>query len=251
MQKVLLIGATGQLGTAVFQKLAQSGQYDIRILIREDSQYEHLMSAEPEIVFGDLKDGKSVHEAVEGSEIIITTANSAAPRKKEDTFYDVDIMGYQTLIDAAKIFGVKQFIYTSINPGDPKWNKKIPLVRSKVETEAYLKNSGVPHTIFQPSCYMDIYFAFLGTTIPAQNEVAPLVNRPFKFMQNFYNGVKDNMDNGKIGIIGSGLAKHSYITIDNVAFLLGRIHPSSRCDEPSHSIGRSRILVLPAGESHF
>lgn len=218
MKKILLIGATGQLGGKVFKKLLKTGLYDIRILVRKDSTYDHLKTAGPEIVFGDLKDANSVDTAVKGCDIVITTANSAAPRKKEDTFDTVDIEGYRHLIDAAERYGIEQFIYTSaIMPDDEKWQRWVPLVRSKVQTEAYLKDSNLDYTIIRPAPFMDVYFAFMGTTIPIRNEEAPLVERPFKFMQSFYNGIKDDVANGKIGIIGDGKVKHSYIAIENVA----------------------------------
>jgi nucleoside-diphosphate-sugar epimerase len=64
---------------------------------------------------------------------------------------------------------------------------------------------------------MDVYFTFMGTTLPVVGDEAPLVNRPFKFMQTFFNSIKNDVDKGKIGIIGDGNVKHSYITVDNTA----------------------------------
>jgi NADH dehydrogenase len=224
MQKILLIGATGQLGTKIFEKLSGREKYSIRILIREDSNYEHLKSGHPEIFIGDLKDHESIKKAVVGCDIIITTANSAAPRKKEDSFKAVDEDGFRNLIDEAIKQEIKHFIYTSTAPVDKKYETWIPLCRSKVKTEAYLKQSGLSYTILQPGTFMDIYFIFLGTSIPAKGEPAALINRPFKFMQNFYNGIKNDIDKGKIGIIGNGKVKHTYIAIENVAdFILKSI----------------------------
>ena len=219
MNKILIIGATGQLGTAIVRKLGELNtySYSIRIMVREDSNYEHLKSLNPEIVFGDLKNKEDIRHAVEGCDIIITTANSAAPRKKEDSFQRVDINGYRDLIDIAMEEGIKQFIYISANPGAGKHNHWIPLSRAKAATEAYLKKSSLTYTIFQPDNYMDVYLAFMGTSIPAKNEDAALVNRAFPFMQNFYSGVKDDIENGKIGIIGKGDVKRRYIAIENVA----------------------------------
>lgn len=217
MKKVLIVGATGQLGTAIFQQLAEQGRYHIRIMVREDSAYEHLRYAQPAIVQGDLKDPASVNRAVEGCDFVIATANSAAPRKKEDSFRKVDIEGYQHLIDVARTVGVEQFIYISASPVPEKWARWIPIVQAKAATEAYLKDSGLAYTIFQPDTFMDIYFAFMGTTIPLQNEPAALINRPFPFMQKFFNGIKDDVALGKIGIIGKGNVPHSYIAIDDVA----------------------------------
>lgn len=223
MKKILIIGATGQLGTSVFTKLAHLNRYSLRILVREDSKYEHLQACAPEIVFGDLTDRASLQPAVRGSDVVITTANTMAPRKKSDTLRSVDIHGYRNLIDLAKENPVQQFIYTSAY-FRPEWGRGNAFVAAKAATEDYLRASGLIYTIFQPDAFMDIHFAFMGTTIPLTNEVAPTVNRHYPFMQNFYNSVKDDVAKGKIGIVGNGRAKHSYIAIDNVAdFLVGSI----------------------------
>jgi uncharacterized protein YbjT (DUF2867 family) len=217
MERILIIGATGQLGTRVFQKLAKTGRYQLRILIREDSVYDHLKSAEPEIFFGDLRDKDTVFPAVRESDIIISTANAAIPRKPTDTFLAVDVIGHRYLIDAAKEAGVKQFIYTSVNAPegmDPDW---IPIFRSKMKTEAYLKESGLNYSIFRPDAFMDVYFAFMGTDIPLRNEVAATVERPWGFMQNFFKGIKADIAHGKIDIVGDGTVKHSYVALEDVA----------------------------------
>jgi uncharacterized protein YbjT (DUF2867 family) len=218
MKKILLVGATGQLGTSCFEKLAETDNQSIRIFVREDSQYNHLKSAKPEIFFGDLADNESIEKAVEGCDIIITTANSAAPRKKSDTFKAIDIDGNKRLIDAAKKFKIEQFIFTSVYPF--KLLHSIPLGKSKIKTENYLKESGLRYTVLQSVGFMDTSFAFMGSTIPVKDEKAALVNRPWAFMQKFYNGIKHDVENGKIGIIGDGNTKHCYITIDNVADFL-------------------------------
>lgn len=223
MKTILLIGATGQLGNAIFTKLAELNRYHLRILVREDSNYKHLKEYDPEIVFGDLTDKASLQPAVIGSDIVITTANTMAPRKKTDTLKSVDIHGYRDLIDAAKESQVQQFIHTSAY-FPPEWAQNNAFVAAKAATEEYLRTSGLTYTIFQPDAFMDVHFAFMGTTLPLKNEVAPTVLRPYPFMQNFYNSVKNNLVKGKIGIVGNGLAKHSYVAIANVAdFLIGSI----------------------------
>ncbi len=221
MKKVLIVGATGQLGTKVFEKLAAAEDYALRILVRKDSSFDHLRTAGPEIVTGDLLDPDSIDLAVEDCDVVIATANAIIPRKKEDTFEAVDVQGYRDLIDAAKRHGVDQFIYVSAN-AEPSWAKEMPLAAFKTKTENYLKASGLPYTIFQPEPFMDIYFAYMGTPIPLKDEVAPTVNRPFAFSQNFFKGIKDNIEKGKFGVIGNPQTRHSYITIDNVADFIVR-----------------------------
>lgn len=217
MKKILLIGASGQLGTRIFRKLTAQGYQPVRILVRKDSRYEHLLSAQPEVVIGDLRDTACLAEALQDIDVVITTANTAAPRKKGDDFISVDTQGHKKLIDEAKKQDIKHFIYTSAKPVSKQYANWIPMTRSKLAVENYLKNSGLNYTIFQPDAFMDVYFTFMGTSLPIAGDEAPLVERPFKFMQTFFNSVKDDVDKGKVGIIGDGTVKHSYITVDNMA----------------------------------
>jgi uncharacterized protein YbjT (DUF2867 family) len=229
MKRVLIVGATGQLGTRVFEKLMAGKDYTVRIFAREDaSNLNYLKQSTPEITFGDLTDKRSFETAVAGCDFIISTANTAAPRKKTDTFQSVDIQGYLDLINAAKSAGVRQFIYTSIAPMNERFNTWIPLMQSKTITETFLKSSGLNYTIIQPCAFMDIYFSFMGTDKLSLNEPSALTNRPWGFLQTFYSSVKNDMAKGKFDIIGNGQNKQSYITIDNVAdFLIKSIDNQS------------------------
>ncbi len=223
MKKVLIVGATGQLGGRVFEKLAETLQYTLRILIRKDSQHDHLLAQGPEVVFGDLADREKVDLAVQSCDIVITTASAAIPRKEEDTFELVDTRGHQLLIDAAKKYGIEHFIYVSANFG--LWYRQVvPLAKAKFLTESYLKASGVPYTIYAPEPFMDVHFALMGTTIPLRGERSATVRRPFPFLQRFFEGIKNNLQEGKLGIAGRPKIYHSYIAIDNVAdFILGAV----------------------------
>lgn len=240
MKKILLVGATGQLGTSCHEKLAVSGKYSIRNFVREDSKYAHLQSGNPELFFGDLAENESIERAVKGCDIIITTANTAAPRKKSDTFKTIDLDGNKRLIDAAKKYKIQQFIFTSVYPFQlSHWS---PLGKSKSMTEDYLKESGIDYTILQLDAIMDVYFAFMGSTLPLKDEIAATVNRPWGFMQKFYNGVKNDVENGKISIIGDGKSRHSYITVDNAADFLVKSIDNPDMINASYQIGGPEAL---------
>lgn len=217
MKKILLIGASGQLGTRIFRKLTEAGYTHIRILVREDSRYQHLLSANPEVFVGDLRDTESLKPALLGVDTVITTANSAAPRKKEDSFKSVDTRGMTKLVDEAKKAGVGHFVFTSIKPLSAATDKWLPLPKAKRIVEQHLIYSGLNYTILQPDAFMDVYFMFLGTEIPTLGDEAPLIGRDYKFMQTFFKGIKDDIARGKIGVIGDGKVRHSYITVENVA----------------------------------
>jgi len=63
------------------------------------SQYQHLAGSGAELAFGDLRDAGSVRAAMTRADIVLATANVAAP-KPGDTHDSVEA-GYRTLISEA------------------------------------------------------------------------------------------------------------------------------------------------------
>ena len=59
---ILVVGATGQLGTAVVSKLVERGT-SVRGLARPTSGYQHLECEGVELAFGDLRDEASLFAA--------------------------------------------------------------------------------------------------------------------------------------------------------------------------------------------
>ncbi len=79
MGAVLVVGATGQLGTAVLRRLGKGGRPP-RALVRPGSAYGHLEGSGVEIAYGDLRDAASLAAACRGIECVVATANAVVPR---------------------------------------------------------------------------------------------------------------------------------------------------------------------------
>jgi uncharacterized protein YbjT (DUF2867 family) len=184
---ILVVGATGNLGSAVTRMLLAQGQ-PVRILARSQSSYQPLVDAGAQVMLGDLKQPSSLDAACEGVETVITTANSAA-RGGEDNPQTVDLEGNRNLIDAAKAAGVNQFIFVSVLTADP--NSPVPFLQAKGKTEDYLRESGIPYTILAPNGYMEV-------------QVAGVVGMPAMMGQ-------------PVTIVGGGRRKHSFISVGDVA----------------------------------
>jgi NADH dehydrogenase len=162
---ILVAGATGRLGGTIARRLLEQGR-EVRILVRHNSPSEELakqglatsagslIEAGAHPVYGDLKDRASLDPACDGIETVITTANSVL-RGGEDNLQTVDVQGNRNLIDAAKAAGVQQFIFTSALGAD--LNSPVPLNQAKGATDAYLRGSGMPHTILAPNAFMEVW----------------------------------------------------------------------------------------------
>ena len=109
---ILVVGATGQLGTAIVRKLCDR-RLPVRALVRDTSNYNPINRDGVELVFGDLCNKDSLEAACQNVDTIIATANAAVPTQKRDSFRSVDDIGYANLIAAANRAKVRHFIYPS------------------------------------------------------------------------------------------------------------------------------------------
>src|SRR6266446_4376372 len=97
---ILIVGATGQLGTALVRRLASKGE-KVRAFVRPTSKSEHLKDPNVELAFGDLRDADSLEAACKGADVIIATANTVAPNAKY-SFEQIEAQGYRNLLASAK-----------------------------------------------------------------------------------------------------------------------------------------------------
>jgi len=113
--RVLITGATGAVGPAVVQHLHDQ-ELTVRVLVRNASRANQLPN-DVEVCVGDLTDPASVRAAVQGVDGIIHLAaflhiSDPSPAQLQ-LYYDINVIGTQTLLDAALLQGVKRFVYFS------------------------------------------------------------------------------------------------------------------------------------------
>lgn len=149
---ILVVGATGDLGSLIVGNLLEDGSRAVRVLVRQQAAYDRFASTPADVVWGDLKDKDSVREACRGVDAIVTTANATA-RGGDDTIESVDRSGTQHLIRAAAREGVRRFVFVSALGADP--HEQMPLLRAKGEAEELLRNSGMAWTVLQPNLFLD------------------------------------------------------------------------------------------------
>ncbi|MCH6201268.1 NAD(P)H-binding protein [Aquiflexum sp. LQ15W] len=216
---ILIVGATGQLGFTIVRKLSeQKTAHSIFAGHRRTSNtkpLERLRNVNFRLV--DLLDSKTFETGLRDIDIIVTTATTATPSQKGDHLEKTDENGTMKLIDAARSAGIKHFIYVSALPF-PKLENTVPLSRAKRRVESHLKRSGLPYTIIQPTAFMEVYFPFFGTTVPLRGAEVNTVDRPFKFSNDFFAGIKNDIEQKEtFNVIGKGDRKNAFISVENVA----------------------------------
>jgi uncharacterized protein YbjT (DUF2867 family) len=159
MSTILVIGATGLLGSDICKQLLADGR-PVRALVRNTSdpaKVEKLKSLGAEIFQGDVRDRASLDQACQRVTAVISTV-SAMPFSYQAGVNDiqtVDQEGLINLIEAAKANQVSHFVYTSAVRGGRTY--KCPLTDAKNEVERRLKESGLTYTILRPGAFMEVW----------------------------------------------------------------------------------------------
>jgi uncharacterized protein YbjT (DUF2867 family) len=213
---VLVVGATGQLGTAVVERFAKSKER-VRALVRPASPRE--FDAEGvELAFGDLREVESLVAACKGIATVVATANAVIPRGKA-TFEEVEATGYENLLDACKAEGVRRIVFMSV-PVMPR-EKSVTTFRLKRRTEEKIQGSDIAHSIFRGSLFMDDWFALMGSSIPLRGARAATLRRPFWFSKGFFAMVGTSIEKRGIALVpGDGKTRHAFVALDDVAAIL-------------------------------
>jgi len=238
---ILVVGATGQLGSSVVRKLT-AAKMEVRAFVRQSSQYQHLESQNVQIVFGDLRDEETVDAACQGIHAVIATANTIVP-KGQYSFEAIEGKGYQNLISACKRHGVHQFIFMSVPP--TPYDSKIPECRYKRLNEQRLIESGIPHTIFHGSLFMDSWLSLIGSSIPLRGAEAATLKRPFWFSKFFMSGVGHLIENRGVSVIpGKGNVRHAFVAVDDVATILVKSIDHPQAQNATFDLGGPENLTL-------
>lgn len=147
---VLVIGATGFLGSQVVDELLKRGK-KVRALVRPKSNATKVEAKGVEIVRGDMLDAASLIEAMTGVSAVVSTA--AGYTRNDKNAQAIDTFGNGNLAVAAKYAGVPRFVLISIVTSDQTpqiphfWNKKL--------AEDKFRELGVPFVALRPGAFFD------------------------------------------------------------------------------------------------
>jgi uncharacterized protein YbjT (DUF2867 family) len=184
--RILVAGASGQLGRVITRKLLESG-VPVRALGR---RAERLAEFAPraEIAAVDMRDVQKLTEACRGVDQIVATANNnmgSGPTSPGKT----DVSAYQNLCAAARNTGVRRLMYVSYR--GVAQDAPVDIFRIKWYIEDAIRRSGVPHVMLRPTAFMDVWI----------DEIM----------------AKSIREKGVTTIFGDGNTVANYIAVDDVA----------------------------------
>ncbi|MDX3567975.1 SDR family oxidoreductase [Streptomyces sp. ID05-47C] len=147
---VLVVGATGSLGSKVVDELLARGK-NVRALVRPTSDAGRLESRGVRIARGDMLDVDSLVAAMNGADAVVTTAAGYTRGGKNAD--DIDTIGNANLAEAAHRTGIRRFVLTSILESDK--TPDIPHFWHKKLAEDKLEQLGVPFVALRPGAFLD------------------------------------------------------------------------------------------------
>jgi len=151
-QTVLITGATGHQGGAVWRQLRERG-FPTRLMTRhpEGEEARKLVGHGTEVVRGDFDDPASLTRALEGVAGVFAVQTAAEEGTEGEVRHGIN------LVDAAKRVRINHFVYSSVGSADRKTG--IPHFESKFRIEEHLRNTGMRYTIFRPVFFMENWLA--------------------------------------------------------------------------------------------
>jgi uncharacterized protein YbjT (DUF2867 family) len=191
--RVLVAGASGQLGKVIARKLVAAG-VPVRALARSREKLLELEAEGAEIAPVDMGDVRALTEACRGVGQVVATANNnmgSGPTSPTR----VDLPAYQNLCAAIRNTGVRRLVYVSFRGVDS--DAPVDIFRVKWYIEDAIRRSGVSHVLLRPSAFIDVWVDQL---------MADEIRKK-----------------GRVTIFGSGTRVANYIAVEDVAEFAVRI----------------------------
>jgi NAD(P)H dehydrogenase (quinone) len=150
--KLAITGATGQLGRLVVEKLKTKIPADQLVgVVRSADKAADLGI---EVREADYDNTAALDSALKGIDtLLLISANDLSGKR---------VPQHLNIINAAKLNGVKRVVYTSLLHAD---TTTIGLGKEHVETEKYLKASGIPFTLLRNGWYTENYGGSVGSAL--------------------------------------------------------------------------------------
>ncbi len=162
MEKILIAGAAGSLGSVLVSKFLQAG-YTVIALDRNTSPLKNQPLQPAEMVNMDLTHPQNLETILHDVDAVITTVGIGKPNKLSD-YWDVDYNANLNLLNAAIQAGVKKFVYTSVVKVNS--DLSVPLLKAKLQFELILTHSPIDWLVIRPSGYFsDIWRTFMQSAI--------------------------------------------------------------------------------------
>ncbi len=163
MNKILVTGATGTIGSFVCQGLKEMNA-DFTAMVRSEEKAKTLNEKGIETVIGDLSDTASLENALSGMDkvFLLSVTSPESPKLQGN------------LVRVAKEKGVKHIV--KVSALGTSLDSKFGIGRYHAMTERDIRDSGIAYTFLQPHSFMQ-NLIFDSATIKEQSAIyAPMAD---------------------------------------------------------------------------
>ncbi len=112
--KILITGANGFIGHHLVRVFLEKG-YEIRVLVRENSDLSLLKKFDIEYFYGDIRDTKSLKKALDGVDGLIHNASLVKDWGNYRDFYEINVNGTKNILEICKKNEIKKILITGTN----------------------------------------------------------------------------------------------------------------------------------------
>jgi len=148
--KVLITGATGNVGSHTIRTLAEHG-VDVRAFVRDRDKARNMFGGDIELAVGDFADRDSIDRAMHGVDRLLLACGNVPGQIDHEC----------AAIDAAKAAGVSKVV--KLSSPDPAVDSPLIFDRWHGEIERHLVSSGLPWVLLRPRTYMTNLLAYAET----------------------------------------------------------------------------------------
>lgn len=197
MEKALVIGGGGFLGSHVSDILTQKG-YSVSIFDHKTSPY---ISDDQQMIVGDIADRDMIRKAIKGVDYVFhfaAVADIKEARDNPERTVQLNVMASLYILEACKEYNIKRFIYASsiyVYTAHGSFYRS-----SKQACELFIEN-------YQEEYGLDYTILRYGS----------LYGKRANYFNFIHNSVKQALTEGKIVRKGDGEEKRDYINIIDAA----------------------------------
>ncbi len=154
IKKIAVFGATGFIGLPVTKALADAG-YQVSVLVRDADAAKAILPGNVNIVEGNISYHHDLKRFLTGIDAVYCSLNVAETEEIED--YHIETDGLREIINASLECSVRRIIYLSSLVQNYQQENNFDWWVFNVKNEAvnYVRDCGIPYTIFYPSSFME------------------------------------------------------------------------------------------------
>lgn len=140
-RKILITGATGDIGGKLAQLLKASGA-DFKVMCRRQEQINQFKSQGIDAVYGDFDRPATLHAAMSGiTDLFLLTLPAPAQQRHG-----------RDAVDMAVLAGVDRIVHLGAQDAD--LDSPVPWAAAPAETDELIRTSGLRWTLVQPTAFM-------------------------------------------------------------------------------------------------